>query len=265
DTSMPLETKEMELSLEESGQVAQTPIKSINDIISSQNQNRSILTTTTSSDRHKVLTRESVFGTTTIGAATIMETQSDTNNNTNRSTLTEDCFFNIDPQQLRVRDPYKKNDTIIEVDNSILLKQLIDNYQKYAYNNPYTVLGQQEISHNETQNLEQLNEDNEEDTTGETETNKMSYSEAVGCHQSKRTNKVIEHRKPVGIDTKEKIPDNINLIQEQITQTVGSGNEVILPITDYKKVNEMIKILKETFEFNNIPTHLLQSVLAKNA
>ncbi|CAG8735679.1 35566_t:CDS:2, partial [Gigaspora margarita] len=177
----------------------------------------------------------------------------------------------------------------------------------------------QKTSQNEVLNLEQLNEDNDkasnitingEDTTGETKTKKMSYSEAVGHHQRKRTNRVIEctvdngwaeevkrdcHRgadnhttatmdaarelrkiydfyrlpkswlniklqnqRTVGTDTKEKILDNIDLIQEQIIQTAESRNEFILPITDYKKVNKTIKILKETFEFNNIPTHLLQ-------
>ncbi|CAG8847924.1 29393_t:CDS:2, partial [Gigaspora margarita] len=73
------------------------------------------------------------------GATIIMETQSKTNN------------------------LYKKNNITMEIDNNIPLKQPIDNYQKYAHNNPYAVLGQQEISQNKTQNLEQLNEDNEED------------------------------------------------------------------------------------------------------
>ncbi|CAG8789492.1 2886_t:CDS:1, partial [Gigaspora margarita] len=68
----------------------------------------------------------------------------------------------------------------------------------------------------------------------------------------------LQNQRTVKIDTKEKILDNINLIQEQITQTAGPKNEIILPITDYKKVNKMIKILKEIFEFNNILTHLLQ-------
>ncbi|CAG8840741.1 28763_t:CDS:1, partial [Gigaspora margarita] len=68
----------------------------------------------------------------------------------------------------------------------------------------------------------------------------------------------LQNQRTVGTDTKEKIPDNINLIQEQITQIARSENKIIFPITDYKKVNETIKILKETFEFNNIPIHLLQ-------
>ncbi|CAG8773481.1 12027_t:CDS:2, partial [Gigaspora margarita] len=154
-------------------------------------------------------------------------------------------------------DPYKENDTTIEVDNNTPLKQLIDNYQKYAHNNPYALNenneeGVKELDKHTRSKREREKKDqmemasnimiNRKDATGETETKKMSYSEA----------------KTVGIDTKKKIPDIIDLIQEQITQTVGSGNEVILSITDYKKVNEMIKILKETFEFNNIPTHLLQ-------
>ncbi|KAF0499398.1 hypothetical protein F8M41_020456 [Gigaspora margarita] len=114
----------------------------------------------------------------------------------------------------------------MEVDNNTPIKQPIDDHQKYAYNNPYAVLAQQETSQNEAQNLEQLNEDNNEgvneqneytkskmerekedrmetasnitidgeDATEKTEAKKISYSEAVRHYQRKRTNKVIECR-----------------------------------------------------------------------
>ncbi|KAF0521619.1 hypothetical protein F8M41_015755 [Gigaspora margarita] len=51
----------------------------------------------------------------------------------------------------------------MEVDKNTLLKQPIDDYQKYAHNNPYAVLAHQETSQNDVLNLKQLNENNDAD------------------------------------------------------------------------------------------------------
>ncbi|RIB23068.1 hypothetical protein C2G38_2172332 [Gigaspora rosea] len=61
-----------------------------------------------------------------------------------------------------------------------------------------------------------------------------------------------------GSNGKERIPDDLNLIKEKISQLEGTENNVTIPITEYNKVTETIKILKESFDFTNIPTHILQ-------
>ncbi|CAG8690247.1 10946_t:CDS:2 [Gigaspora margarita] len=125
---------------------------------------------------------------------------------------------------------------------------------------------------------------NREDATEEIETKKISYSEADYNRMIEAIDDLevlvtlIKHKvipekyiavnyieKPILLWDFKQIEEVIVEIARELAQYkttepkyAESGNEIIFPITDYKKVNETIKILKETLEFNNILIHLLQ-------
>ncbi|CAG8758185.1 177_t:CDS:2, partial [Gigaspora rosea] len=62
----------------------------------------------------------------------------------------------------------------------------------------------------------------------------------------------------LGVNGKEQIPDDISLIQEKIFQIEGNESSLTIPITEYNKIDETIKVLKKTYDFHNLSTHLLQ-------